>query len=267
MSIYSGFPTRALETAYNKTVYNMMFLLQNHIHRNLTNSIFFWLILTKLYTVKLDETLFTKHLTKLYKHLLSLERNKHLMPKYSFAVKDLADFYKISSEIDSIDTVSVSSNTTFSNFAKVFGGGTGSPSFHAGNTPIINPNDSNFVSDDEKTKTQIIPTNSTPHKIIGRPNELSNQTKLKRVRLGRMIPLPKIEDEPIYEAPISRVFFAGLKHKKRSGTQKSRRGQRAQSSCKERGDRLEGIYKNSVFRLMHHKKLDATAKGILVIKS
>ncbi len=38
MSIYSGFATRALEMSYNKTLYNLLFVLQTKIFRNLKNS-------------------------------------------------------------------------------------------------------------------------------------------------------------------------------------------------------------------------------------
>ena len=44
---------------------------------------------------KFDDIKFGKVLTKLYARMFSMEANKYLPPKYSFALKDLADFLGI----------------------------------------------------------------------------------------------------------------------------------------------------------------------------
>eukprot|EP00826_Nyctotherus_ovalis_P037342 TRINITY_DN3399_c0_g1_i16.p1 TRINITY_DN3399_c0_g1~~TRINITY_DN3399_c0_g1_i16.p1 ORF type:complete len:113 (-),score=29.00 TRINITY_DN3399_c0_g1_i16:53-391(-) len=80
MSVYSGFVTRSLETTYNKALYNLLFLLQTKIYRNATEH-------------PLDEVLFTKYLKRLYQTLFELEKSKHMAPKYSYALKDLATQY------------------------------------------------------------------------------------------------------------------------------------------------------------------------------
>ena len=44
---------------------------------------------------KFDDIKFGKVLTKLYARMFSMEQNKYLPPKYSFALKDLAEFLGI----------------------------------------------------------------------------------------------------------------------------------------------------------------------------
>ena len=82
MSVYNGFPTRQQELAYSKAVYNTIFLLQLRIYKLFKGE-------------KFDDIKFGKVLTKLYARLYSCEEHKHMPPKYSFALKDLAVFLGI----------------------------------------------------------------------------------------------------------------------------------------------------------------------------
>ena len=43
----------------------------------------------------MDENMFLKHFSKLYRKLCSYETNKRMLPKFSFATKDLAEEYGI----------------------------------------------------------------------------------------------------------------------------------------------------------------------------
>ncbi len=116
MSVYSGFATRALEGNYNKTLYNMLFVLQTRITRGLKNG-----IVRKYRVVALDELQFRRHFSKLYTRLLMHEESKHMPPKYSYAMKDLADFYGIYEKLDPGALTSISSNLSFSHYSNFNG--------------------------------------------------------------------------------------------------------------------------------------------------
>ncbi|TNV81902.1 hypothetical protein FGO68_gene15792 [Halteria grandinella] len=82
MSIYNGFGTRQQESSYNKALYNTIFLLQLRIFKLFKGE-------------KFDDIKFGKVLTKLYARLFTMEKVKYLPPKYSYAMKDLAEFLGI----------------------------------------------------------------------------------------------------------------------------------------------------------------------------
>ena len=82
MSVYNGFSSRSQELVYNKALYNTVFLLQLRISKLFKGD-------------KFDDIKFGKVLTKLYARMYSLEQHKIVPPKYSFALKDLADFLGI----------------------------------------------------------------------------------------------------------------------------------------------------------------------------
>ena len=68
--------------AYSKALYNTVFLLQLRIYKLFKGE-------------KFDDIKFGKVLTKLYARMFSCEEHKHLPPKFSFALKDLAVFLGI----------------------------------------------------------------------------------------------------------------------------------------------------------------------------
>ena len=88
MSVYNGFATRHQELTYQKALYNTIFLLQLRVYKLFKGERF-------------DDIKFGKVLTKLYARLFSCEEHKHLPPKYSYAMKDLAvflGFFELSEE-------------------------------------------------------------------------------------------------------------------------------------------------------------------------
>ena len=87
MSVYSGFTTRSLESSYNRCLYGLIFLLQMRVHRSINNSIY----IIKLVT--LDEPQFSSYFAKLYSKIVSYENQKYIPPKFSYAIKDLAEDY------------------------------------------------------------------------------------------------------------------------------------------------------------------------------
>lgn len=92
MSIYNGFGTRQQESSYNKALYNTIFLLQLRISKLFKGG----KSPSRLYGLeKFDDIKFGKVLTKLYARLFTMEQTKYLPPKYSYALKDLADFLGI----------------------------------------------------------------------------------------------------------------------------------------------------------------------------
>ncbi len=82
MSIYNGFGTRQQETAYNKALYNTLYIMQLRI--------------VKLFKgERFDDIKFGKLLTRLYAKMFTMEGIKYLPPKFSFALKDLSEYLGI----------------------------------------------------------------------------------------------------------------------------------------------------------------------------
>ena len=105
MSIYNGFGTRQLEASYNKALYNTIFLLQLRIYKLFKGGkllfcffsllIIFECVFWNNALEKFDDIKFGKVLTKLYARLFTMEKVKYLPPKYSYAMKDLAEYLGI----------------------------------------------------------------------------------------------------------------------------------------------------------------------------
>lgn len=119
MSIYNGFGTRQQETAYNKALYNILYLMQLKISRNNKNCniflIFLLFLLTILPIVPFDEHRFSKIFMKLYNRMFTMEEYKYLPPKYSFALKDLAIDFGVFERADVSSMVSGSTNMSVTN--------------------------------------------------------------------------------------------------------------------------------------------------------
>eukprot|EP00826_Nyctotherus_ovalis_P026342 TRINITY_DN2058_c0_g6_i1.p2 TRINITY_DN2058_c0_g6~~TRINITY_DN2058_c0_g6_i1.p2 ORF type:complete len:119 (+),score=20.80 TRINITY_DN2058_c0_g6_i1:152-508(+) len=113
MSIYSEAPARIIDKKYNKTVYNLVFLLQTYIHRSINNSI----LVKNL--VSINETSFVKHFSKLYKRLHAYEECRGVPLQYSYAAKDLAVDYGVFAKSGAFTASSASftSATDPSNFS------------------------------------------------------------------------------------------------------------------------------------------------------
>lgn len=82
MSIYSGFSTRSLESAYNSFLYEAINLLQS-------------LILEHLRSKKYQESsIWCETFSNTFSKLSKLEKKKHLQPNFSSAMKDLDSYIK-----------------------------------------------------------------------------------------------------------------------------------------------------------------------------
>ncbi|OMJ68554.1 hypothetical protein SteCoe_33959 [Stentor coeruleus] len=77
MSIYSGFATRNLETAYNRGLCQMIILCQQHLLLFLRNE-------------NVNVTTLSRSFNKIFRNLKSLENHKHLEPKFTECCTDLA---------------------------------------------------------------------------------------------------------------------------------------------------------------------------------
>ena len=77
MSVYNGFGSRKEESQYNKTLFNLIYLLQVRVMKVFTGD-------------GADDVKFGTMISKLYKNMVWLEKHKHLPPKFSYSVKDLA---------------------------------------------------------------------------------------------------------------------------------------------------------------------------------
>lgn len=96
MSVYSGFGTRQQESTYTKALYNTLFLLQLRIFKLFKGGKkLISRTRKRIYIEKFDDIKFGKVLTKLYARLYTMEQVKYLPPKYSFAMKDLAEYLGI----------------------------------------------------------------------------------------------------------------------------------------------------------------------------
>ena len=78
MSINGGFATRQLDETYNTLVYNLIYLLQYRIKRLYNSEV-------------VSEKNFQKVLAKTFKKVQQLEGHKYTPPRFSEAMKDLAD--------------------------------------------------------------------------------------------------------------------------------------------------------------------------------
>jgi len=83
MSVYNGFGTRSQENAYNKSLYNLAFLMQHTVVQFLEQSDEF------------DHDRFKRYFVKLVMRLHSLEEYKYLPPKYSCAYDSLLTHFRI----------------------------------------------------------------------------------------------------------------------------------------------------------------------------
>ncbi len=68
-----------------------------------------------LFVAPFEEQLFEKYFRKLYQRLAAFESNKHLPPKYSYAVKDLATHFGVFAD-PGLPMSGSSSNASFSSF-------------------------------------------------------------------------------------------------------------------------------------------------------
>jgi hypothetical protein len=111
MSVYNGFTTRAQETTYNKTLYNIVFLLQLKILKDSRND---------RTDNESDKDSFRnkwiRGFRKLFFKLRKLEDSKFLPPKFSYACNELASFYNLSEMSTTKSTLSkTSSNFSLTN--------------------------------------------------------------------------------------------------------------------------------------------------------
>ena len=107
MSIYSGFPKRVQETNYNKLIYQIMYLMQKKISSNNKGCKVLFQCLNFL--VPFDEHKFHKIFVKLYNKLFVMESQKHLPPKFSYSLKELATDYGCFERVDVCSLISGSS--------------------------------------------------------------------------------------------------------------------------------------------------------------
>lgn len=87
MSIYSGFGTRQQEKGYNKILYHLIFLMQIKITKGFIGEEF-------------SETKFGDVFKKLYNKLSINDNSKYLPPRFSYAMKDLAEYYGIFVDVE-----------------------------------------------------------------------------------------------------------------------------------------------------------------------
>lgn len=83
MSIYSGFATRNLETAYNRGVSQLIHFFQMSLLSFLKNG--------RWYSEIINVQVLTRSFSKLMKGLKSLEQHKHLEPKFTEYCSELSE--------------------------------------------------------------------------------------------------------------------------------------------------------------------------------
>ena len=110
MSIYSGFGTRQQEKSYNKTLYHLLFLLQLKVMKGFLAG-------------DVGDEKFDKAFKKLYSRLTYNDNCKYLPPRFSYAMKDLAEYYGIFMDIDPQEKggylVSQSSNSSLKSISQL----------------------------------------------------------------------------------------------------------------------------------------------------
>lgn len=84
MSVYGGFATRRIESTYNMAVYNLISLLQYRVQRLYQEEE------GKEQRKEADDQHFKRLLARQYTLVYKLDVDKHLLPKFSYAMKELA---------------------------------------------------------------------------------------------------------------------------------------------------------------------------------
>ena len=87
MSLYSGFETQQLESKYNRTVAQLLQLLQSHLLRLLARE-------------PVEIKSWTRSFAKAYKTLHSLEESREVHPKFSLYCTELADYFGLHSNFE-----------------------------------------------------------------------------------------------------------------------------------------------------------------------
>eukprot|EP00826_Nyctotherus_ovalis_P014699 TRINITY_DN14112_c0_g1_i8.p1 TRINITY_DN14112_c0_g1~~TRINITY_DN14112_c0_g1_i8.p1 ORF type:complete len:279 (+),score=36.95 TRINITY_DN14112_c0_g1_i8:150-986(+) len=100
MSVYSGFATRIQESSYNRAVYNMLCLLQMKIYKSYKQGKFASIL------EPFDDIKFSKYFARFYQKIIESDKSKHLPPKFSFALKDLAGYYGVFQQLSTEDSLS-----------------------------------------------------------------------------------------------------------------------------------------------------------------
>ena len=85
MSVYGGFATRRIESTYNMAVYNLVSLLQYRVQRLYDEAE--GKVKPKDAT---KEEHFKRLLARQYTLIYKMDVDKHLLPKFSYAMKELA---------------------------------------------------------------------------------------------------------------------------------------------------------------------------------
>ena len=67
----------------------------------------YFMLILRVYKATFDEAKFQRVLTKLYSKLFQLEDQKYLEPKFSYALKDLAEDYDIYEKLDAVPNESI----------------------------------------------------------------------------------------------------------------------------------------------------------------
>ena len=95
MSVYGGFTTRKVENTYNMAVFNLISLLQYRVHQLVQK------------TEDDHEKQFKKLLARQYTYLYKMDTEKRLLPKFSYAMKELAKclgiFEQTASELRTVE--------------------------------------------------------------------------------------------------------------------------------------------------------------------
>ena len=93
MSVYGGFPTRQVENVYNQCIFNVISLLQFRV-KELYES-------AQFTPLEFDfEFRFKKMLASQYLKLYRLDQSKHLKPRFSYAMRDLAKYFGVYKKTD-----------------------------------------------------------------------------------------------------------------------------------------------------------------------
>ncbi len=113
MSVYSGFASRSQEASYNRSLYNMLCLLQLKVTKSLKGGTSF-----PVYPLveSFDGASFTKYFTKFYQRLFLMDETKYLAPKFSYALKDLATYCGIFEKVTHAPRSTSSSTSSFQQF-------------------------------------------------------------------------------------------------------------------------------------------------------
>ncbi|CAI2365004.1 unnamed protein product [Moneuplotes crassus] len=229
MSIYSGFGTRQQEESYNKNLYHIIFLLQLKITKEFMSQ-------------SIGDEKFEKVFKKLYMRLSANDNSKYLPPRFSYAMKDLAEYYGVFVDLEGNKTgqqylASNASNSSLSTVAQLKAMQSGKKSKMKSSKKRINiqkPNLSNFKNEDSFNL------------------EIIKETVKNKISANKKISKKKNSIETGYRLAHRRQTQKNLAKPSKAKRNSLAPHHAAKKTQKSRIEKADGVYTQNIYERLEH---------------